>query len=283
MQRDRGPVELPHGLLNAVAALRLHYSSRPSCSRTTRSILRGDALVVGRDQRRAALAADQVEELGEDDVGGMLVEVAGRLVGEHQRRLVGERAGDRDALLLAARQLRRAMVEPLRQGRACRAAAPRVRCAACGSAPRTSCGRTTFSTRVELGQQVVELVDEAEQLAAQPRAAVVVELGGFLAAAAGSSPRTRLRAARPPAAASTCPSPTGRAARRSRRAATARSTPRSTSMVTSPWVKLRLRPRVTRTGSLIAQHLHRIGARRLVGRDRASRGTTGSARSGRSP
>ena len=29
---------------------------------------------------------------------------------------------------------------------------------------------------------MVELVDEAEQVAAQPRAAVVVELGGFLAA-----------------------------------------------------------------------------------------------------
>ena len=55
----------------------------------------------------------RLEEFGEDDVGGMLVEIAGRLVGEDQRRPVGERAGDRDALLLAARQLGRAMVEPL--------------------------------------------------------------------------------------------------------------------------------------------------------------------------
>ena len=83
-------------------------------------------LIVGRDQRRAAFAAHQVQEFGEDDVGGVLVEIAGRLVGEHQRRLVGERAGDRDALLLAARQLRRAMVEPLRRGRACRATARRA-------------------------------------------------------------------------------------------------------------------------------------------------------------
>src|SRR4051794_15653314 len=34
--------------------------------------------------------------------------------------------------------------------------------------------------RIELGEQVVELVDEPEQVAAQARAAVVVELGGFL-------------------------------------------------------------------------------------------------------
>src|SRR5690349_22110030 len=46
--------------------------------------------------------------------------------------------------------------------------------------------------------------------------------------------------------------------------ATSRSTPRSTSIVTSPWVKLRLSPRVTRTGSFIAEHLDRIGARGLV-------------------
>ena len=35
------------------------------------------------------------------------IEVAGRLVGEQEARLAGERARDRDALLLAARELRR--------------------------------------------------------------------------------------------------------------------------------------------------------------------------------
>src|SRR5689334_23283369 len=47
--------------------------------------------------------------------------------------------------------------------------------------------------------------------------------------------------------------------------ATSRSTPRNTSIVTSPWVKLRLRPLVTRTGSLIAQDLHWVGACSPVG------------------
>src|SRR5205085_7493188 len=37
-QANRRPIELAHGLLNAVVPLRLHYSSRPSWSRTTRSM-----------------------------------------------------------------------------------------------------------------------------------------------------------------------------------------------------------------------------------------------------
>src|SRR5690349_397917 len=48
--------------------------------------------------------------------------------------------------------------------------------------------------------------------------------------------------------------------------ATRRSTPRRTSMVTSPWVKLRLSPRVSRTASLITEHLHGVRACRLVRR-----------------
>ena len=41
----------------------------------------------------------------------LAVEAAGRLVGEDERRIVGERAGDRDALALAARELVRPLVE----------------------------------------------------------------------------------------------------------------------------------------------------------------------------
>ena len=43
------------------------------------------------------------------------VEVAGRLVGEQQRRAVDQRPGDRDALLLAAGELRRVVVQPVAQ------------------------------------------------------------------------------------------------------------------------------------------------------------------------
>src|SRR5690242_21411861 len=42
-------------------------------------------------------------------------------------------------------------------------------------------------------------------------------------------------------------------------------------MVTSPWMKLRLSPRVSRTGSFIAQDLHRVGARCLSCREKRGR------------
>ena len=71
------------------------------------------------------------------------VEVARGLVGQQHPRLVGQRAGDRDALLLAARQLRRVMVAAageahlLEQGLRPRAPAART--------PASSIGTRTFS------------------------------------------------------------------------------------------------------------------------------------------
>ena len=61
-------------------------------------------VLVGDEHDRAARAV-QVDEQGEDVGGRGRVEVAGRLVGEDQRGLGHQGAGDRDALLLAARQL----------------------------------------------------------------------------------------------------------------------------------------------------------------------------------
>jgi hypothetical protein len=61
-----------------------------------------DRDVVGDDQeRQAALQVEAAHEL--DDLLGLLaVEVAGRLVGPDDRRIVDERARDRDTLALAA-------------------------------------------------------------------------------------------------------------------------------------------------------------------------------------
>ena len=56
---------------------------------------RRHSLVMGRDQRRAALAAHQAEEFGEHGVGGGFIEIASGLVGEDQRRLVGQRVAVR--------------------------------------------------------------------------------------------------------------------------------------------------------------------------------------------
>ena len=52
--------------------------------------------------------ADQAQDLG----AGVSVEVAGRLVGEQDRRIDRQRAGDGDALALAAGELVGQVVEP---------------------------------------------------------------------------------------------------------------------------------------------------------------------------
>ena len=91
---------------------------------------RGDLGVVGDEDDRAARAVELAEELEHLAARG-LVEVAGRLVGEDQGRVGDQRAGDGDALLLAAGQLGRLVVdavaeaEPLeRRGRPARPLAP---------------------------------------------------------------------------------------------------------------------------------------------------------------
>jgi hypothetical protein len=49
----------------------------------------------------------------EDPVGGVRIEIARGLVGEQQPRRIGDRDGHRNALLLAARRVRRAVIEAL--------------------------------------------------------------------------------------------------------------------------------------------------------------------------
>ena len=55
-----------------------------------------DPFIMRGDERSTPLAANEGQKLRKDDVGGMLIEVAGRLIGKHQRRLVGKRPGDGD-------------------------------------------------------------------------------------------------------------------------------------------------------------------------------------------
>ena len=45
-------------------------------------------------------------------LGGVQIEISGRLVGQQDARRIGDRARDRDALLLAAGQFRRPVIEP---------------------------------------------------------------------------------------------------------------------------------------------------------------------------
>jgi hypothetical protein len=109
----------------------------------------------------------------EDLAARLRVEVAGRLVGEDDRRLRHERARDRDTLLLAARKLggpvRQAVVEadPLHQ--LCELGAVRL---LTGDRER----QEDVLLRGQHGKQVEELEDEADVLAPDTRDLVVREL-----------------------------------------------------------------------------------------------------------
>ena len=101
------------------------------------------------------------------------VQVARRFVGEHDRRIVGERAGERDALLLAARQLRGIVMRAAGQSdflEQRRGALPRVGDA--GDFHRHG----HVLVRGQRRNEVEELEHEADLLAAQAREAVFVEL-----------------------------------------------------------------------------------------------------------
>ena len=93
--------------------------------------------------------------------GVLAVEVAGRLVGEHEQRIVHERARDRHALLLAARELAGAVVEAVAEPddpqRRLAALAPLV-AAVVGDQERD----LDVLERGEHRDQVVELEDEAD-------------------------------------------------------------------------------------------------------------------------
>ena len=75
----------------------------------------GDSRVVrDEDDREAVLEVELAEEI-ENLLARLRVEVAGRLIGDQKRAPVDQRAGDRDALLLAARELCRLVIEPVAQ------------------------------------------------------------------------------------------------------------------------------------------------------------------------
>ncbi len=79
------------------------------------------------------------------------VEIAGRLVGEDQRRARGDGAGDGHALLLAARKLRRIMGEAMAEAdrfQFRRRALPGI-----ASVPASSSGVATFSCAVMVGSR----------------------------------------------------------------------------------------------------------------------------------
>ena len=122
---------------------------RPERSRTMRSQRCASALsCVTRIERGAALDVAGEQQIDHLRAGG-LVEIAGRLVGDQDRRIGRERAGERDALLLAAGKLRRIMMQPLGQADLGQFLARAVGTAS--AAPASSSGTATFSSAVMVG------------------------------------------------------------------------------------------------------------------------------------
>ena len=73
----------------------------------------GEVEIVGGHHRSDAGLAYKLEKLLEHPLGGMWIEIAGRLVGKQDFWIIGDGARDSDSLLLAARQLRWPMVPAL--------------------------------------------------------------------------------------------------------------------------------------------------------------------------
>ncbi len=85
----------------------------------------------------------------DDIASGRLVEIAGRLVGNDDGGIGRERAGERDALLLAAGKLGRIVMEAVALARR-RQARVAARDSASGT-PASSSGTATFSSAVMVG------------------------------------------------------------------------------------------------------------------------------------
>ena len=121
-------------------------------------------MVVRDDHDRAALVGARAQQ-AQDHGAGLVVEVARRLVGEHDGRVVDERPRDREALLLAARELRgqrggdHPQPEPVDQ----------LAAALLGVRMRAAHPAREQHVRLpaQLGQQVEELEDEPDPPAAQ--------------------------------------------------------------------------------------------------------------------
>ncbi len=126
-----------------------------------------DGRVVGHQDDGAAVARELSEE--RDDLPpAARVEVASRLVGEEDRRVVGERPRDRHSLLLPAREARRAVPLALRLDPDLRQEGARPLAPPPRRAPRQGEGQGDILQRRQRGDEVERLEDEADPLAAEP-------------------------------------------------------------------------------------------------------------------
>src|SRR5258708_2952237 len=95
------------GLAYVVVYLAVAHSNHPLG-------VRGNFLLMRDDHNRACLGIELVEK--RENLGrGMRIERTGRVIGQQQDRFGDNGPGDRDALLLATRELSGVVVGPVRQ------------------------------------------------------------------------------------------------------------------------------------------------------------------------
>ena len=173
-QLVRGVAAVEHGLVGHDAAVA--EADEP------RSVL-GDVVLVRDEQDGDAALLVQALEDAHDLDAGARVEVAGGFVGQDDRRLVDQRAGDGDALLLAAGELVRhvviALAEPDRVERRQRALVPLGGLEAVLRAVEQR--QLDVVERGRARQQVEALEHEADLLVAHARQLVLRRLGHVLA------------------------------------------------------------------------------------------------------
>ena len=144
------------------------HRRRPTIAPSRSSTRRGSEAAISRSwvitrssaRRRAARAAGRGPPSPE-----RAVEVAGRLVGQHDRRLADERAGDRHALALAAGELAGPVPQPVAEARPARAPPPPRRRR---SRERRRRGRAARRRRCRRAVSAVEQVELLEHEADRP-------------------------------------------------------------------------------------------------------------------
>ena len=138
------------------------------------------AFIMRRDQGGAAFLPYQTDKFGENQIRGRFVKITGRLVGQHQFRRIGQRAGDSNPLLLPAGQFARIMIQSRTKPQAAQQC---FRSFFCGLLTHTSnqLRHHHIFQRGKVGQQMVELIDETEQIAPDPRMTAGWHMCGFFA------------------------------------------------------------------------------------------------------
>ena len=230
---DDGQVGAPVVAQATQGQRRRRHASFPSTSRNCRpqrAASSGLWVTIDRDGLQLCV---QLEEQRRHALRRLAIEVAGRLVAEHQRRLAHQRPRDRHALLLAAGQLRRRMIEPLRQPDAIeqRARAIDVVLRRAGDDRR----RQRVLEHGALRQQAVILEDEADAPIAERGQRLGVERVRVDAAERDACRRSVDRGRRRCRAACSCRCPRRRRSTPTRRASASSDTSRRTSSRAGGW------------------------------------------------